>query len=359
MTVGQKIKELRHKKSITQKGLAERLNVSFQTVSKWENDENEPDVSTLKELAKIFGCSVDELLGLETPKAEEPAPIKQPIEEKPAKSMPEQTEVEETATNAQEQPTAQAVSNQNASSVAPVIIISDSEKTAEAKTEVATESKTAIINQKELHVCERCKKDIPEDQLEMEEICVRHRHRGRAPIYRQAYYHKDCLKQKRAEEEKADQKKREIDIHDAKAKCFGWSGGLGALSLIASLLIMLLVPSVKAVIEPGFAVLYSVLIGYGMFAALYCILSGSYIAHVFVWCATRSIKFPALIFSWSWDGLKWLIGMKILFAILGFLFGIATLVFAIGFSVVLGAISFPFVLIHDIRTDYENTLVGD
>ncbi len=359
MTVGQKIKELRHKKNITQKGLAERLNVSFQTVSKWENDENEPDVSTLKELANIFGCSVDELLGLETPKVEKPASIEQQMEERPVENKPEQSAIEQTTDNSQEQPTAVPTANQTSSQITPVIVINDTEKPVETKAEVKDETKTVIIHQKELHVCERCKKDIPEDQLEMEQICVRHRHRGLAPIYRQAYYHKDCLRQKRAEEEKAAQKKREIDVHNAKTKCFGWSGALGALSLIASLLIMLLVPSAKAVIEPGFAVLYSVLIGYGMFAALYCILSGSYIAHVFVWCATRSIKFPSLIFSWSWDGLEWLIGMKILFAILGFLFGIATLVFAIGFSVALGAISFPFVLIHDIHTGYENTLVGD
>ncbi len=48
--------------------------------------------------------------------------------------------------------------------------------------------------------------------------------------------------------------------------------------------------------------------------------------------------------------------MKILIAILGFLVGVFALLFAIVLSVVLGGISFPFVLIHNINTDYEDTL---
>ena len=44
MTLGQKIKKFRNEKKLTQKDIAEQLNVSFQTVSKWENDENEPDI---------------------------------------------------------------------------------------------------------------------------------------------------------------------------------------------------------------------------------------------------------------------------------------------------------------------------
>jgi hypothetical protein len=87
---------------------------------------------------------------------------------------------------------------------------------------------------------------------------------------------------------------------------------------------------------------------------VYCILSGSYIGDVFVWCASLSIKFPGLIFTWDLDGVAWLIAMKILFAILGFLVGVFALLFAIAFSAALGMVSFPFVLIHNIRTDYED-----
>lgn len=59
MTFGQKIRKLRNEAGLTQKELAEELNVTFQTVSKWESDVNEPDISNIKQLAKIFHCSVE------------------------------------------------------------------------------------------------------------------------------------------------------------------------------------------------------------------------------------------------------------------------------------------------------------
>ncbi|NLB49170.1 MAG: helix-turn-helix transcriptional regulator [Erysipelotrichia bacterium] len=47
MTFGQKLKKLRTETKITQKDLADELHVTFQTVSKWESDINEPNFSTL------------------------------------------------------------------------------------------------------------------------------------------------------------------------------------------------------------------------------------------------------------------------------------------------------------------------
>lgn len=62
MSVGESIKIHRSKAGLTQKDLSEKLNVSFQTVSKWENDTNEPDLSTLRAMCEIFGCTIDELI---------------------------------------------------------------------------------------------------------------------------------------------------------------------------------------------------------------------------------------------------------------------------------------------------------
>lgn len=61
MTFGEKIRKLRTEAGITQKELADKLNVTYQTVSKWENDTNEPDFSTLKELVKILNCTIEYL----------------------------------------------------------------------------------------------------------------------------------------------------------------------------------------------------------------------------------------------------------------------------------------------------------
>ena len=61
-TLGLRIAALRAAKNMKQNDLAERLGISAQAVSKWENDVSAPDISTLPALAKELGVSVDELL---------------------------------------------------------------------------------------------------------------------------------------------------------------------------------------------------------------------------------------------------------------------------------------------------------
>lgn len=60
------LKPLRKKKKMTQKELAERMNVSFQTISKWENGRVMPDISYLPALAEIFEVELEVLLGLKS-----------------------------------------------------------------------------------------------------------------------------------------------------------------------------------------------------------------------------------------------------------------------------------------------------
>ena len=65
--LGIKISEYRKQLDLTQKDLGDKLNVSPQAVSKWENGQAEPDASTIKKLCEIFAISTDELLGNEPP----------------------------------------------------------------------------------------------------------------------------------------------------------------------------------------------------------------------------------------------------------------------------------------------------
>ena len=58
MTLGQKIKKLRADRGLRQIDLAEEMAVNPQTVSKWELDINEPDLETIRHMAKFLGCSV-------------------------------------------------------------------------------------------------------------------------------------------------------------------------------------------------------------------------------------------------------------------------------------------------------------
>ena len=301
MTFGQKLKKLRTEKNLTQKDLADQLHVTFQTVSKWESDINEPDFSTLKEIAKLLDCSIEYLFSED----------EQPVEE------PKQEVVEVTP--------------------APVEQV----------------TKTIIIHQNELHVCARCGEDIPEDELVSEDITKKERHgrSTRTVSVGQTFYHRECFEQVKKERAEAARRAREEKASVAKRRSFGWGIAGGVIALGISLWIFL---SNTQYIHPALGVLFSVLAGYAIFAMLYCIISGSYIGEVFVWCASASIKFPGLIFSWDLDGIIWVICMKIFFSICAFLFGLLALGFAIVFSATLGVFSFPFVLIHNINTDYED-----
>ncbi len=61
MNIGNKIKELRKKRGITQEQLASAIGISFQAVSKWENNIALPDITLVPILANYFGVSLDEL----------------------------------------------------------------------------------------------------------------------------------------------------------------------------------------------------------------------------------------------------------------------------------------------------------
>ncbi|MBR6039909.1 MAG: helix-turn-helix transcriptional regulator [Clostridia bacterium] len=63
-TLGKRIAMLRKEKGLTQEQLAEKVGVSAQAVSKWENDVSCPDITLLPLLADILGVTVDELLGV-------------------------------------------------------------------------------------------------------------------------------------------------------------------------------------------------------------------------------------------------------------------------------------------------------
>lgn len=89
MKLCEKLYELRRAAGLSQEELAERLGVSRQAVSKWENGAAQPELSKLVELSRLYGVSVDELLSLEeAEKTEESkstaagdAPVQEPCAE--------------------------------------------------------------------------------------------------------------------------------------------------------------------------------------------------------------------------------------------------------------------------------------
>ena len=65
MEFGEKIQKLRNEKKWTQEQLAEKLYVSRTAVSKWESGKGYPNIDSLKDIAKLFNKTIDELLSSE------------------------------------------------------------------------------------------------------------------------------------------------------------------------------------------------------------------------------------------------------------------------------------------------------
>lgn len=63
--LGDKIKTLQKTHNLPQEKLAEYLGVSFQAVSKWENNIAFPDISLIPTLANFFGINIDDLFGFD------------------------------------------------------------------------------------------------------------------------------------------------------------------------------------------------------------------------------------------------------------------------------------------------------
>lgn len=62
LTLGRRIAHLRKAQGLTQDALAERLCITPQAVSKWENDQSCPDIMTLPQLSQLLQVSIDTLL---------------------------------------------------------------------------------------------------------------------------------------------------------------------------------------------------------------------------------------------------------------------------------------------------------
>lgn len=73
MEFNNKLYELRKQKGLSQEELAGRLNVSRQTISKWEVGESAPDMDNLVSISELFGVSLDELVLDKTPEKEQPS----------------------------------------------------------------------------------------------------------------------------------------------------------------------------------------------------------------------------------------------------------------------------------------------
>ena len=85
MSLGKNLYEMRKKFGLSQEIVAEKLNISRQTISKWETDETVPDIYQSKALAKIYGVPIDKLADYDSEMVQIEETIKNLDEEKDSK----------------------------------------------------------------------------------------------------------------------------------------------------------------------------------------------------------------------------------------------------------------------------------
>ena len=295
MTLGQKLKKARTDANLTQKDVADSLNVTFQTISKWENDTTEPDLTTLRALAKLLGCTLEYLV------SEDEEPLLESVEEEKPLPPP-----------------------------APV--------------------------KRQIGTCPDCHSPIMEDD-------IFHNVERRSPggIKETVMICDCCFKR---HEEEIERRAREVEQSMApKPKKSGpfhkitdrndrkpliWSIVLGVIALVLVLIGCIMNYDIAGI---GWTIGLPLIFGYIVTATIYCIFTASYVSDIFMAIAGWSFRFPGLIFTWSLDGIIWLIAMKLLFFVLGILIGIATFLLAIAISAIFSIFTFIPLLIYN-KTHY-------
>jgi len=292
MGVGSKIKEYRNKAGLTQKDLADKLHITYQAVSRWENEDAEPSFDMLRDICKILECSTDDLFEI----------TKVPVEEKK-----------------EEEPRV----------IERVII-----KEAESKPILA--------------VCEQCNKPIYESSdifRYNESVGIRS---GRTVHYenRQHILCKDCYEiklkhDKRIEEER--KKANHLEIMKRRIHSFIWPSILAIIFLIIGISFY-----AKGDSSTGTGLVVASVLGFTFLACI--ILDNNFIMDLWQGVASWGfVKMPGIIFSLSFDGFVFLIATKILFFILGIILAAISAIFATILAMALSLFVYPFALRKNIK----------
>lgn len=287
MTLGKKLSNYRTIHDLTQQQLGDKLNVSAQAVSKWENDLATPDILTLKRLSELYHVTLDELVDLNS-----------------GFSVPEDEEAE------------------NEPEIK--IPIGFCKRCGITVTEENLGEKSPII------LCNSCVALRDNEIKEAAEERERKAKEDAATRIREAQ-----------EREKAAKIKLECD-RDVIRRKRNISFIFAAIAAIAVLAFMI------SWMSDGFDIgklVFSIFLTYAVFAFVSSMFFESTVHDVVENMLGFSINWPGLIFTFDLDGFIWLIGMKILFAVLGFLAGALVGLLGIVLGLLIAPFIYPFTLI--------------
>ena len=293
--VGDNIKSLRMKAGLTQKDLAEKLFVTSQAVSRWENGDVEPSISTLQSLSDIFNVSIDEIIGRELKEKKQPE-NKEDVEEK----------IEKELSNIKQ----------------------------ELKEEI--KRNTAPVQKPVLGVCSSCNEPI----YNKEDI-VRIKTHGDDKIV--------CKKCDNRMKD-AENKRKIRNTIIGRKKGYIW----GAIAAIAILALMIWFDKKG---DERVTIPFIIFSMYGSFALVSCLFLPNnaikdIIEEIIDW---GFVRFPGLIFTLDIDGILWLISVKILFFFLGIILICGAFILSLMIGMVCAMFVYPFALVKSYRRpNYEH-----
>ena len=308
--LGNRIKENRTKLGLTQKDLADKLYVTPQAISRWENDGIEPPIESLRKMSSIFHVSLDDLIGTEN------------NEEKVSKEIASFDELD---------------SNENKKEGGHVSVVTPPATPIKAeivKPSLVTPpaSQATIVEENQVPagaygICDKCHKLLkgPSDIHDINTPAKRVvRAKGRS--YTVPGTIERLCSECYAEHVKEEQAKKKAQLQAIRNKARSrreMACVLGPLcSIVLSLILCWIV--YKCTNNVTATVLVATLGSVYFFPFFACLfLNNNCIFEIFGDIVeVFFVKFPGLIISFDLDGLAFLIFMKILFAVLGFAIGL-------------------------------------
>lgn len=290
-TVGMNIKHFREAKEMTQKMLADSLNVTPQAVSRWETDAVEPDIETLKQIAVILEASVNDIIG---------------VEEKPATAFPEPM----------------AHSAVTYSTTSPVMI----------------------------GTCVKCGKVVTENNVGRRISIPYTKHSGRTrftvPSHPELVCYECVEAEKKAADEEVTSRKRQDaeDRESRRKKGLIWAIILASLYFIISLIVLIDVYSTFGKFASDFVI--SVILSYLIFSTTFVLIMNNtfinnMVLEIFSW---GFVKMPGIIFSLDLNGLFFLLTVKLFLFLLGIVIALGFGAIALALGIPMCAFAFPFSL---------------
>lgn len=278
MTLGKKLAVLRKQHGLSQQSLGDELHVSAQAVSKWENDQAEPDLTTLKTLAQLYHVSIDLLLD----------------------SDKDLTGAGGVDANAIAATVSEAVNKQ-------------------------LDTKPQTIG-----FCKDCG------------IAVTKENFGSDTPYVMC---KSCYETYRAGKMSEKEQKMQVlkEMKRQRRKSINTGIAFGIWFIVLAVLSLVWFPLEQA--DTWITFFACIVLSYCVFSFAAQLRLESPVQNVLLYMLTRTVKWPGVIFSFNLEGLFFLIGIKLLFAVLGFIAGVLLAAVGVIIGIIISPFTFPFTII--------------